>query len=191
MEGQKDKQYIIGLSGKIGAGKDTAAALIQKHYEQFTKLAFAENIKKIVALLTGTTFEENMDREKRKKKIDAFDATLGQLQQKVGNGMRDAVGKNVWVNAVISEPSKYKIVTDVRFPDEVKAIEAAGGIVIRINRTVDQSAPEFVNDLRPRDDITETALDDYHFDFIVDNNGTLEDFEKHLLRIIKVYAIFF
>jgi len=184
-------QIVIGLSGQIGSGKNTAAIFLREKYPHFTELAFAENVKKVVALLTGTTLEENLDREKRKRRIDAFEATLGELQQKVGNGMRNAVGKNVWIQAVMSEPSPFKIVTDVRFPDEVTAIEAAGGIVIRIERSEEHKKlhdqkREFVNDMRPRDDISETALNDYDFRLTVDNNGTLEELKCAVLRIVEV-----
>jgi hypothetical protein len=180
---------LIGLSGKIGSGKNTAAILLREEHPQFIEVAFAENVKKVVAILTGTTFEENMDREKRKRRIEAFGATLGELQQKVGNGMRQTVGTNVWIQAVMSNLSPYTIITDVRFPDEVKAIEQAGGIVIRIERTeehqkVHDLKGEFLNDMRPRNDITETALDDYPFERKVMNNGTLEEFKKALLQVL-------
>lgn len=189
MEGK----IVIGLSGKIGSGKNTAAILLRKSYPDFIELAFAENVKKVVAILTGTTLEENMDREKRKRRIDVFGATLGELQQKVGNGMRAAVGVNVWINAVMMDPSPFKIVTDVRFPDEVKAIEEAGGIVIRIERSEEHKKlhdvkGEFLNDMRPKNDISETALDDYDFKLVVKNDGNLDDLESELLNIVEVIA---
>lgn len=185
-----EEPLIIGLSGKIGSGKNTAATIISEVYPHFVELAFAENVKKVVAILTGTTLEENMDREKRKRRIPAFNATLGELQQTIGNGMRALLGPNVWISAVMSNLSKYKIITDVRFPDEVKAIEAAGGIVIRIERdeehiNLHDLKGEFKNDMRPRDDISETALDDYDFRLSVLNNGDLEQFKHAIIVVIE------
>ena len=184
------KTMIIGLSGHIGSGKDTACAIIQKcHPNLFVELAFALNVKKVVAILTGTTLAENMDRKLRRKFIPAFNATLGQLQQKVGNGMRAAVGTNVWIEAILLNPSEFKIVTDVRFPDEVAAIEKAGGIVIRLERSRDHilkhdETGDIANDERPLDDISETALDNYEFKHRILNEGTLEELLEKLEAII-------
>jgi hypothetical protein len=182
---------ILGFSGKIGAGKDTAAAFIKNLYPDSKLLAFAVNVKIVVALLTGTTLEENLDREKRKRFIPAFNATLGELQQKVGNGMRAAVGVNVWIDSVLNDPAEYKIITDVRFPDEVKAIEDAGGMVIRLERSEEHKIQhdvnfEFANDMRPKDDISETALDGYKFKYVVKNDSTLAALKEKILALLYV-----
>lgn len=58
------------------------------------------------------------------------------------------------------------IITDVRFPNEVKAIKDRDGIIIRVNRfgMIDNSTHE-----------SETTLDNYkEFDFIIDNNSNIE-----------------
>jgi len=184
------ENVVIGISGKIGAGKDVLARELMSIYPAFKQFAFATLVKETVALLTGTTLEENMDREKRKRFIPAFNATLGELQQKVGNGMRAAVGTNVWIHPVISNPTKCKIITDVRFPDEVRAIEDAGGIVIRLERSEEHKKlhdqkGEFEGDMRPRNDISETALDNYEFKFRVQNDGTLEELVAKVIDILK------
>ena len=64
------------------------------------------------------------------------------------------------------------IITDVRFPNEAQAIKDRGGIVIRVNRLdVDKFTTNFPQTLHP----SETALDDYKFDHVIDNNGSLEE----------------
>ena len=74
------------------------------------------------------------------------------------------------------------IITDVRYPGEVLAIQAAGGVVVRIER------PGHV----PKDDgrdlkhESETALDDFKgFDYVLRNAGTLEDYEKSIRDLLK------
>lgn len=65
------------------------------------------------------------------------------------------------------------IITDTRFPNEAQAIKDRGGIIIRVNRTVVH--PELgegkVTYIHP----SETALDNWEFDYVIENNGTLEE----------------
>jgi hypothetical protein len=68
------------------------------------------------------------------------------------------------------------VITDVRFPNEAKAIKRVGGIIVRINRP-DHSP---IND-HP----SEIGLDDWKFDHTIDNNGNLEDLSKAIKTILK------
>ncbi len=69
-------------------------------------------------------------------------------------------------------PPPNWIITDVRFPNEAKAIKDRGGIMLRVNRQTE-------TDRFPRNEHpSETALDDYKFDATIINNGTLEELEK-------------
>lgn len=58
------------------------------------------------------------------------------LMQMLGTEFgRDMVHPNLWVNALMNEYKKQKwLVTDVRFPNEAKAIKDRGGILIRLDR---------------------------------------------------------
>jgi hypothetical protein len=78
--------------------------------------------------------------------------------------MRDQLHENVWVNALFADYNENSrwIITDVRFPNEAEAIKKHGGIVIRINRDVDTN-----------NHLSETALDDYEFDYVIDNNSDM------------------
>jgi hypothetical protein len=72
------------------------------------------------------------------------------------------------------------IITDVRFPNEVKAIEDRGGIVIRVNRDSIKS-----NDEHP----SETALDHYPFKYLIRNNYDLPLLEGQVYLMLKHYKI--
>jgi hypothetical protein len=91
--------------------------------------------------------------------------TARSLLQIVGtDAMRDQLHENVWVNALFADYNENSrwIITDVRFPNEAEAIKKHGGIVIRINRDVDTN-----------NHLSETALDDYEFDYVIDNNSDM------------------
>lgn len=66
------------------------------------------------------------------------------------------------------------IITDVRMPNEAKAIKDRGGILIRIDRNTG-----FIDN-----HISETALDDYDgWDYIINNNGTLTNLFNQVKEI--------
>lgn len=77
---------------------------------------------------------------------------------------------------IIQDNTKNWIITDTRFLNEVKAIKDRNGFIIRVNRN--NSSPQdehiFVNK-QQNTHPSETALDDYDFDYVVDNNGTIEN----------------
>ena len=83
--------------------------------------------------------------------------------------------------AIIQQEVNYPnwIITDVRFLNEAKAIKDRGGIVIRVNRDskskwVDKEEWDFhTKGIKPHE--SETALDGYIFDCVIDNNGTVDE----------------
>jgi dephospho-CoA kinase len=69
------------------------------------------------------------------------------------------------------------IITDLRFPNEMQAVKANGGITIRVVRPSDK---EISLDLHP----SETALDDAEFDYEIVNDGTIEDLKDKVEGVI-------
>ncbi len=148
---------------------------------------------------------------------------------------RNIIHPNIWVNATMKDytPTLYKnidmlsenflkpvekfpdwIITDVRFPDEVKAVQRKDGIVIRINRYPKYfyrcakgslTNPEFTEVLFDPNNIahmdfykgqcaleheSETALDDYEeFDEVIINNETKEDLIFKIRDVLIKYNI--
>lgn len=73
------------------------------------------------------------------------------------------------------------LITDLRFTNEYDEIKKRGGIVIRINR------PNLtnLNNSNNSNHISECALDNHDFDYVIDNDGTLYDLENSVLNIIN------
>jgi hypothetical protein len=72
------------------------------------------------------------------------------------------------------------LITDMRFPNELKAIKDKGGISIRVNR---HNHP---NDINPNTEHpSETALDNEEFDYVIDNNGTIEELIEKVKVVLK------
>ena len=73
------------------------------------------------------------------------------------------------INRILSEQSNLAIVPDVRFPNEVKAIQDAGGKVIRLTRNIlkDNHASEC--GLDPEN------FDWDNFDAVIENDGSIQE----------------
>lgn len=117
--------------------------------------------------------------------------TVRQFLQELGtDALRSGLHSNTWVNSLMYEyktdkgidilddgtmnawfkPLPNWVITDCRFKNEAEAIKERGGIVIRINRP---------GILPVNNHPSEVALDDWDFDAVISNDGTLNDlFEK-------------
>lgn len=196
---------LIGISGKIGSGKDTVAEIIQ-HLTNPMELdmfpyevkKFAGKLKTIASILTGIPVEKFEDQEFKKEDLgiewsyaypgEYYDdgspvmvrMSVRQLLQKLGTeAMREGLHNNVWVNALLADYNENSnwLVTDTRFLNEAKAIKDLGGVVLRIERSTCQLGTH----------PSETALDDYTFDYVIHNNGSKEDLEKELVKFLDWY----
>ena len=177
---------IYGISGKKGSGKDLVGKIIQGNTQPpYRVMKFADKIKDIVCLLTGCSRDDLENREFKERELgEEWDGlTPRRILQLLGTEAgRQVIHNNLWVNALFADydtSSNYDskwIITDVRFENECQAIKDRGGIIIRINRDSD------VVD----DHTSETALDNYDgFDFVVDNNGSIDDLTNNLIKIIN------
>ena len=141
---------------------------------------FADSLKSIAINFFGLTYEQcyGSEKEKNTPSLMANFTARGFLQH-FGTDVCRNLKEDVWVDFCISkiksEQSALALVGDCRFPDEVEAIQQAGGKVIRLTRT-------------PHEDVhlSETALDEYDdFDAVIDNESmTVEQQSKELLSVL-------
>lgn len=84
------------------------------------------------------------------------------------------------------------IITDVRFPNEADAIKDREGIIIRIERNdyiFDENGKriiptkEYINTNNKQHE-SETALDNYKFDYVINNNGTINNLVDKVKEIL-------
>lgn len=113
------------------------------------------------------------------------------LQQIGTEGLRDLIHPDIHVNALFADYKSLKtgsrvvksfegipvdyyiyeelpkwIIPDTRFENEAKAIKDRNGLILRVNN------PRVVStDTHP----SETSLDSYQFDYVIENDGTLEE----------------
>ena len=106
---------------------------------------------------------------------------------------REIIHPNIWINALFAD---YKtlgfgdgdvavlefpnwIITDVRFPNEAQAIKDRGGVVIRVNRYDENGMPYKTLNNHP----SEIALNDYDFDYVIENDGSIEELVEKVKQL--------
>lgn len=181
---------LIGVSGKLGSGKDTFAELLAKQLAgKVERHALADNLRLITEIISGirmtTTHEidepfcneiRNYTQDQKNILIKQFDKTIGETLQLVGTELfRNNYDTDVWVKSLFSEEiydkmndGKIIIIPDVRFINEADYILQEGGYLIRM-----EGDPAGVreNSLRDLNHLSETNLDNYtKFDKVIINN---------------------
>ena len=110
--------------------------------------------------------------------------TIGQYLQKIGGLFRN-IHSNVWVNATMNKLNNnvVSILGDVRFPNEQNAVKNRNGftILVKSDRPLD---PKLMAG-RSINDASERALDNTSPDYIIENNGTLEELEFKVIQLIN------
>ena len=183
---------VIGISGKIGSGKDAFADLFIEHALEeygaiFQNKKFAYNLKKIVSILAGVPMKDVLSREGKLKHLPEWGMTIGEMQQKIGTeAIRNNIHNDAWVLSLFGtykEDEDFWIVTDVRFKNEADVIKKKGGIIIRLDGDPNNSR---AGDDRNMSHQSEIDLDDYEgFDYIYDNTPPISNLEIFVKIIAK------
>lgn len=172
---------IIAISGKYQSGKDTLARYLLEALPGFAPKMFAEKLKLVVSILTGVPVAEMSTTDGKQRYLREWGMTVGEMLQRIGtDGVRNRVHRDAWVLATFAyyTPASNWIITDCRFPNEADAVKSRGGIIVRVNRTARE-----LGGRDPKHE-SETALDAYQgFDFIFQNDGTLESLAAFALEV--------
>ena len=171
---------IIGISGYATAGKDTVAQILVEQFG-FQRLAFADSIRDICLVINpylsdglrvGDLVKDyGWDVAKQNTEVRRLLQVLG---TEVGRQIFD---EDVWVDALFQkvDPNKKYVITDVRFANEAECIKEYGE-VWRVNR----AGVDPINE-----HISETQLDDYEFDYVINNDGTFDDLKNKVIKYIE------
>jgi hypothetical protein len=206
---------IIGFVGFIGSGKDTAADYLV-NFHGFRRDSFANTLKDAVAavfgwdrvLLEGRTKEAREWREQRDEWWSdrlGKDITPRHILQYWGTEVcRQGFHDDIWIASLENKMRKTGdniVISDVRFPNEIKAIKSAGGQVVRVIRGAD---PEWYQDAWNMNQgptnmswsiskmrmeqrgihASETAWIGKGIDLEIDNNGTIDDLFSQIKNLV-------
>jgi hypothetical protein len=192
---------IIGICGFIGSGKDTAADYLVG-FHGFRRDSFAGTLKDAVSAVFGWDREliEGRTPEARawREQVDEWWAErLGMphltprwiLQWWGTEVCRSHFHDDIWIAALqsrLARRSDHTVISDVRFPNEIKAIKEQGGRIVWIQRgelpwwydiavkanAGNQDAQQVLQSHNIH--ASETSWVGTDFDAIVDNNGSIE-----------------
>ena len=202
---------LIGICGFIGSGKDTAADyLVNIH--GFRRDSFAATLKDAVAAVFGWDREMLEGRTKHarewREQIDTWWAqrlempnlTPRLVLQLWGTEVcRKGFHNDIWIASVENKLRTSQdniVISDCRFPNEIKAIKSAGGKVIWVQRGIlphwhdvavqankgSESAQRFL--AQEGIHASETAWVGTNFDYIVDNNQSFDELYKQLNAVL-------
>jgi hypothetical protein len=198
---------IIGVCGFIGSGKDTIADYLTNCHG-FRRESFANSLKDAVAyvfgwdrtMLEGRTTQARAWREQVDpwwaERLDIPTLTPRWILQYWGTEVcRKAFHDDIWIASLENKLRNSKddiVISDCRFPNEIKSIKDAGGIVVRVVRGDEPDWYQDAIDMNAGDrcmtymtakvrmqklgiHASETAWVGTEFDLILDNNATIDD----------------
>lgn len=208
---------IIGVCGFIGSGKDTIADYLV-NYHGFRRESFANSLKDAVSqvfgwdrvLLEGRTKQAREWREQVdpwwSERLNMPNLTPRWILQYWGTEVcRKAFHDDIWIAALENKLRNSKddiVISDCRFPNEIKSIKNAGGIVIRVKRGPE---PEWYEDAinmnagrtnmswmisKTRMEklgihASETSWVGTDFDRVFENDGSIEDLFNKVKGLVQ------
>jgi hypothetical protein len=171
----KHELKVCCISAKARHGKDTAAELLKEYLEHKGQrvliIHFADLLKFICKQFFG--WDGNKDEAGRT------------LLQYIGTDVVGAKKPEYWAKFVVDflrlfeNEWDYVFIPDWRYPIESATLSSYFYTLrLRIER------PGFESNLTPeqKQHASEVSLDDYCFDAIISNNGSLEDFKEKLIK---------
>ncbi len=196
------KPLILGIAGKKRHGKDSVARVLNEWGVH--RLAFADHLKWLAMRTWDLTFEQVYGDDLKEVVDERWGLTPRFILQQLGTQVGRSIHEMTWVrkafdtiekaargekvilpNLISREFEEVEFaegwanrwcIPDCRFPDEAKAVKSKGGIVIKVVR------PSLVsNDSHA----SETEVDNVKEDYLVVNDGSLEDLEVQIRKVME------
>lgn len=202
---------IIGICGFIGSGKDTAADfLVNLH--NFKRESFAATLKDAVSDIFG--WDRDMiegrtqaSRDWREQKDEWWSKRLGIditprfiLQQWGTNVLREHFHDDIWIASLENKLRTAKdniVITDCRFPNEIKGLKEQGGKIVWIQRGItphwydiackanqgDTKAAQWLKENGIH--ASESSWAGTKFDVVIDNNRSLDYLADQIKNLVQ------
>lgn len=178
---------LLGVHGKAGVGKDTAATLLRSRLG-YEALAFADPLKAALNELFGWSYEQWLDREWKEAIQGDIGISPRRAAQLLGTEFaRRMIRPDIWLILADRKIKRLKVlssfdefgtppivVTDVRFDNEAQWVRDRGGRVLMIHR---QASPTVAAHS------SEAGIDPRLITDHISNDGTLAELSDKLVAI--------
>lgn len=175
---------LIGITGHKFAGKSTVANMLSQILGYET-CSFADKLKDVTCILSGCTREQLEDYDFKENELvpdylrpyclNAEKPTYRAFLQHFGSEVMRGANDNIWIDCTLSKCGENAIISDVRFPNEAKAIRERGGLIVKVVR--DGVASKDTHS-------SEKNVENIAGNIIVFNDGSLE----HLKAMVDMLA---
>lgn len=166
MEFTKKEPLIILIAGRAKSGKSLLAKYFYQQYHNQNKKVimspYTKYLKHYIEEITNETIDEN------NKPRDLLQQISSKIIKKELGKLTFFIDRQIEDIEIYSYFADVILVPDVRFPNEIQTIKAKFPNVISIGIT----RKNYISTLtkEQQEDITETALDNYHeYDFEIEN----------------------
>lgn len=182
---------LILLVGEIGSGKSTVDRILYRY--GFLSKSFADPIKTFAMSLGFDTCNIHGSQEDKLIVNEFWGVSGREFMQKFGTEIgRNLIpsyinlklnGQTIWVRAmekwiIEHDENDDLLITDGRFPDEARLVRDYGGIIIKLERN-------YQSDEKIASHVSETSINKIIPDYVVDNNGDLDQLEDSLINILN------
>lgn len=176
-------KVAIMIGGKAGSGKDTAADFITENFKHYKKVAFAKSLKDHVGAEYCISDKLLYTQEGKRRLIRIGDDELTVRDLLIVEAAKKRIfNDNHWVEKTFEDIGELDlneriVFSDFRYPNEYTSVLKKFDAVFTIN--VLRKENEKIND------ISESSLDRFQFDFEVVNDDDIGLFYDRVDRIIS------
>lgn len=179
MEAMKPNVRLIAFTGSAGCGKTKAADVLVRN--GWVRVKFASTLKGMCRAMGMT--EEMIEGHQKEESQKMFGGQTPRfIMQTLGTEWgRKIIHPDLWVSITKAEiqrqleTGRSVVVDDCRFENEASCIRSLGGVVVGLN-----GRGGIAGDHESESGVTP--------DYIIDNNGTLDELEKTVMDFARVIS---
>lgn len=175
---------VVCVAGEAQNGKDTFAMLCAEIVKENGGKVLITHNADLLKYMCRSLFDWDGKKDERGRT----------LLQYVGTDVVRKKMPDYWIDYIVSVLKlfdgqwDYVFIPDCRFPNEVNKVASSGFDTTSVK--IVRQTPGWVSPLteEQRNHISERAMDNFAFDHVVINNGTIEDLKKKARELCDAWA---